>query len=172
MIPDNINYPLKFSSSLYGRIWGSKELSGYLHKYSKYSKIGSCWEIASVEEEVAIVQNGALAGATLEDLINSFGAWLIGKKNLEMFGTGEIESCDRFRTRLLKVQEDLNIDYAHLDSFVVFMCVRGDGQIAICNMKEDIKIGETILIPALSKSVQLESSAMELLEIYLPEKVI
>ena len=47
------------------------------------------------------------------------------------------------------------------------MCVGGEGQISVNGNSEKIKQGETLLIPAENKKVQLSAEDCELLEVYI-----
>jgi mannose-6-phosphate isomerase len=47
------------------------------------------------------------------------------------------------------------------------MCVGGDGQVSVNGNSEKIRQGETLLIPAENKNVQLSAENCELLEVYI-----
>ncbi|RMA58464.1 mannose-6-phosphate isomerase type 1 [Ulvibacter antarcticus] len=73
-----------------------------------------------------------------------------------------------FETNKLVVTRTVERDYSNLDSFVVYMCVDGKANVEIMNTSEEIKKGETILIPACEDMVRLTSSNATILEIYIP----
>ena len=62
---------------------------------------------------------------------------------------------------------EIEKDYSNLDSFVIYMCVGGDGQVSVNDNSEKIRQGETLLIPAENKNVQLSAKNCELLEVYI-----
>ncbi|BAV94746.1 type I phosphomannose isomerase catalytic subunit [Ichthyobacterium seriolicida] len=74
--------------------------------------------------------------------------------------------CDYFTSRLLIIKGSLKRDYTDLDSFVIFLCVRGSVTISTYNSVNKISMGETILIPSSLKKVELNAQYAELLEIF------
>ncbi|MDU1890001.1 MAG: type I phosphomannose isomerase catalytic subunit [Dysgonomonas sp.] len=68
----------------------------------------------------------------------------------------ELESCKYFTTNLLEVTKDITRDYSDIDSFVAYICMGG-----ACDIRDDkgndlsVKQGETILIPADTKTVSI-----------------
>lgn len=80
----------------------------------------------------------------------------------------ELESCRYFTTNLLELDKPVARNYANTDSFVIYICMGGK-----CTITDDkgnnldVKQGETILIPADTKSVDIwpEGNAL-LLETY------
>ncbi len=73
-----------------------------------------------------------------------------------------------FQTNKLSLTESINRDLDKIDSFVVYMCVKGDGIIELNGISETIKKGETILIPSLFKNVKIKTNSATLLEVYIP----
>jgi mannose-6-phosphate isomerase len=73
-----------------------------------------------------------------------------------------------FQTNKLSLTESINRDLDKIDSFVVYMCVKGDGIIELNGISETIKKGETILIPSLFKNVKIKTNSVTLLEVYIP----
>ncbi|MDX1828284.1 MAG: type I phosphomannose isomerase catalytic subunit [Lutibacter sp.] len=74
-------------------------------------------------------------------------------------------SCPYFRTNFIPVKGNLVLDYTKTDSFVIFMCVEGFATIIINNNSETINYGETILIPANTNMVKIDSENCKLLEV-------
>ncbi|MBK5721024.1 class I mannose-6-phosphate isomerase [Dysgonomonas sp. Marseille-P4677] len=79
-----------------------------------------------------------------------------------------LESCQYFTTNLLELTKDVTRDYSEIDSFVAYICMGG-----ACNIRDDkgndlsVKQGETILIPADTKSVNISpEGSVLLLETY------
>lgn len=81
-----IDYPLKFRPILKSKIWGGEKLKDILQKHSSEKNFGESWEISGVKNDISVVENGALAGKNLQDLISEYKEGLLGKKNLEQFG--------------------------------------------------------------------------------------
>ncbi|MEZ4817097.1 MAG: type I phosphomannose isomerase catalytic subunit [Flavobacteriaceae bacterium] len=69
-----------------------------------------------------------------------------------------------FETNILKLTKPFQRDSSTLDSFVVYMCTEGEA--TICG--EKIQTGETLLIPAFYKTIELIASQATLLEVYIP----
>ena len=80
-----------------------------------------------------------------------------------------IIECQYFTTNIISVDREFNIDHSNKDSFIVYMCVKGEVNLKLENGKaESIKIGETVLIPASLKNITLiPKEYSELLEIYI-----
>ena len=80
----------------------------------------------------------------------------------------ELESCKYFTTNLLEVTKDVTRDYSAIDSFVAYICMGG-----ACEIRDDkgndlsVKQGETVLIPADTKNVNISpQGSVLLLETY------
>ena len=80
----------------------------------------------------------------------------------------ELESCKYFTTNLLELTKDITRDYIGNDSFIAYICMGG-----ACNIRDNkgndlsVKQGETILIPADTKSVSISpQGSVLLLETY------
>ncbi|WP_026916272.1 type I phosphomannose isomerase catalytic subunit [Christiangramia portivictoriae] len=81
--------------------------------------------------------------------------------------SSEIASCEYFTTNFLPVKGNLKKDLTELDSFVIYMCVSGEGKIIIGDYSEEIKAGESVLIPAKTSDLDISSEKIELLEVYI-----
>ena len=84
----NLNqlYPLKFQPIFKYRIWGGNKLRKELQKNTKAEQIGESWEIADVDGDETVVQDGSLKGLTLKKLIQDYKSELVGKKVYDVFG--------------------------------------------------------------------------------------
>lgn len=91
--------------------------------------------------------------------------WLNYEK--EKNTSSEIASCEYFTTNFLPLNGELEKDYSSLDSFVIYMCVEGKCRISIDNNSEELRKGQSLLIPASAEKVQLTGKDAELLEIYI-----
>lgn len=80
--------------------------------------------------------------------------------------SNEMVSCPYFTTNYLKVNKTLQKENHH-DSFIIYMCVDGEGEIKANRFSEAIKKGETILLPAAIKNYEIASKDVTLLEVYL-----
>jgi len=80
----------------------------------------------------------------------------------------EIVTCPYFTTNVLPIQGQLSVNHSKKDSFVIYMCVEGSVEFTYKNQKELLKMGETILIPASIKTLEISSEDQsELLEVYI-----
>lgn len=79
-------YPLKFQPILKDKIWGGEKLAQQFNKQSSSKDLGESWEVSTVPGDVSIVSNGELKGQSLQDLLNSYQAELLGRANFERFG--------------------------------------------------------------------------------------
>ena len=82
----NINYPIKFKPILKEKIWGGEKLAKILNKQSNKPDVGESWEISDVKGDTSIVVNGKLKGQSLQELIKTYGASLVGKNVYNHFG--------------------------------------------------------------------------------------
>jgi mannose-6-phosphate isomerase len=81
----------------------------------------------------------------------------------------QLAKCDYFTTNLFTVDREIERDYAHLDSFVIYMCLEGRFTLRYRNGEtEKAEKGETLLLPAEIKNVSIapEGSA-KFLEVYI-----
>lgn len=74
-------------------------------------------------------------------------------------------NCPYFKTNYINLTEDMKQDVSNRDSFTIYMCV--DGNVTISNGvgEASIKKGETILIPANSTLISLQTTGTKLLEV-------
>jgi mannose-6-phosphate isomerase len=73
-----------------------------------------------------------------------------------------------FTTNLIPFQGELNINHDEKDSFVIYLCVKGNVTFETENYKEMVALGETLLVPASIKNIKVTTSeASELLEVYI-----
>lgn len=79
-------YPLKFKPILKSIIWGGDEICKFKGVTPGQDGIGESWEISSVKGNVSVVANGELENKDLGEIIDTYKAQLVGKKNFETFG--------------------------------------------------------------------------------------
>lgn len=80
-------YPIVFEPILKEIIWGGYDICPFKGIEDKDKRtIGESWEISHVDGNVSVVAQGNLKGKSLDDLINIYGAELMGKNVIERFG--------------------------------------------------------------------------------------
>ena len=70
-----------------------------------------------------------------------------------------------FKTNYLNIEETMNVDLSERDSFTIYMCVGGQASITNSEGRTTLKRGETVLVPASSNSVKIETNMATLLEV-------
>jgi len=85
-------------------------------------------------------------------------------------GYDEVETQDGPKQVLMTETVEMDLDYTGLDSFVIFIALQGEGEIAYGNqLTMPFKQGETVLLPAGIESVTLSTTTeLLLLETYIP----
>ena len=73
--------------------------------------------------------------------------------------------CPHFTTAVYDLTEPITIDYSELDSFVALIGLKGEGTLNIDGDEVVLHAGETILIPAYIKEVEINST-IKFLETY------
>jgi len=84
----------------------------------------------------------------------------------------QIVESPYFVTSLIDLTDGvLHKDFYHLDSFIILICVEGQGEINYYNdQKVTISMGETVLIPADLKAFSIHTGGKcKLLEVHLPD---
>ena len=80
-------YPMLFHPILKEKIWGGQKLNTVLHKdLHQIDQCGEAWELSAVTGNVSEVRNGPLKGKSLTQLIDSYGADLVGSAVWEQYG--------------------------------------------------------------------------------------
>jgi len=88
MAPLSTPYPLLFEPILKAKVWGGRRLSALGKTLPPDEPIGESWEIADLDSTSpsggggdaahSVVRNGALAGKTIREVIDLWGAELLG----------------------------------------------------------------------------------------------
>lgn len=73
--------------------------------------------------------------------------------------------CPYFKTNFIELTENIKQDVTSRDSFTIYMCVGGSATVKNEFGEANLVKGETILVPALSKSIEIISSEVKLLEV-------
>lgn len=98
-------YPFKFHPIYKAKIWGGNKIKTILHKdFGELTNCGESWELSAVEGDVSVVANGHLAGNSLTELIEQFGADLLGQKVIKQHATSF-----PLLIKFLDAKEDLSI---------------------------------------------------------------
>ncbi len=80
----------------------------------------------------------------------------------------EVVSCEYFTTNILEFTESTARDYSAFDSFVIHVCVAGAYTLKYDGGELNVKMGDSILIPATVKNVVLETAGgFKILESYI-----
>lgn len=78
--------PLIFEPYLKSVIWGGDKISRYKGIAKALPNIGESWEISAIPTHVSVVAQGEYKGATLNELIDKFGAELLGSSVISRYG--------------------------------------------------------------------------------------
>ena len=74
-------YPLKFKKVFIEKVWGGREFEKKLGmKLPENKKIGESWEVSAHPNGMSIVENGFLAGKTLQEVYDEYKEKLVGEK--------------------------------------------------------------------------------------------
>ena len=72
-------YPLLFKPNLHTIVWGGHRLQTYKGLPATDDPIGESWEVSAVESSPCIIANGPLEGKSLVDVVEEYGAELLGR---------------------------------------------------------------------------------------------
>lgn len=78
---------MTFKPILKSVIWGGSDICPFKGITPVQNGIGESWELSHVGGDFSVVGNGVLEGKNLDELIQTYGAELLGKKVMEQFGT-------------------------------------------------------------------------------------
>lgn len=88
MVMNNVNIPpLKFRPILKSAIWGGEKIAPFKGIVTDQKQIGESWEISGVSGNESVVDNGSDKGTNLTQMIEKYGAALVGEHNIAKFGT-------------------------------------------------------------------------------------
>lgn len=88
----------------------------------------------------------------------------INKDNIPV----QICESDFFQTNKIELTKEVERNLSEIDSFIVYLCVDGNGIIEGSNFSEIVSKGETILIPASIKKLKIKTNSATFLEVYIP----
>jgi mannose-6-phosphate isomerase len=82
----------------------------------------------------------------------------------------EIGNCQYFVTRRLTTKEKLTRDYGNFDSFVILMCLQGNGLLRFEGGEIEYQLGDSILVPNVLSGLDIQpKTESKLLEVRIPE---
>jgi mannose-6-phosphate isomerase len=82
--------------------------------------------------------------------------------------TETLVNCEFFTTNIISFNEQISKDYTLIDSFIIYICLEGEFLIRWEGNSEPVIKGETVLLPAMIKEVDLEPSPeAKLLEVFI-----
>lgn len=79
--------PYKFKAYLKETIWGGRKLASFKGIKLGAADVGESWEISAVEGHESVVAEGVDKGCKLNELIEKYGARLVGQKVYDKYGT-------------------------------------------------------------------------------------
>lgn len=82
-----LSQPIHFTPYLKSVIWGGERIAPFKGIETDKHQIGESWEVSSVPGHISVVDRGPLTGRTLKELIETYGADLIGPDNYHRYGS-------------------------------------------------------------------------------------
>lgn len=76
-------------------------------------------------------------------------------------------STKYFEVNKMLINRDIKKDISEIKSFMVYMCVGGEGSAIVNDKKENLKTGDTFLIPACVDEIRFTGENLKLLEVYI-----
>jgi len=93
------------------------------------------------------------------------------KKDPDLNHPVTLAECRYFHTSLLHIDKPMIKDYSLTDSFVIYICTESKVFVECFGNTEELKAGETVLIPASADAVTLiPLGVATLLEVFIPSK--
>jgi mannose-6-phosphate isomerase len=81
-----------------------------------------------------------------------------------------LATCEYFHTSLLQLDKPVIKDCSLIDSFIIYICTESMVVVDCFDHSEELRAGETVLIPAAADSVTLiPQGTARLLEVYIPQ---
>lgn len=73
-------YPFKFKPVYKELVWGGNQLQRLFNRQLPSDKVGESWDICTHKNGTSVVDNGSLAGKTLQELLELYPAQILGTK--------------------------------------------------------------------------------------------
>ncbi len=112
----------KFKPIFKSMLWGGDKIAPFKQTKTDQQQIGESWELSGVSGDESIVAEGPEAGVSLPELIERYGARLLGAANFERFGT-EFPLLIKF----IDARQDLSIQ-VHPDDALAWERHRSKGK--------------------------------------------
>lgn len=80
-------YPFIFNPILKTIIWGGKDICPFKSIQPTQEGVGESWELSHLEDNHSIVANGTMEGTSIDELISTYGAELLGNSVMQRFGS-------------------------------------------------------------------------------------
>ena len=77
----------------------------------------------------------------------------------------QLVQCPHFTTAVYDLTEPMTLDYSELDSFIILICIKGEGTITGDGKTVPLHAGETVLLSATTQEVTVEGN-VKFLETY------
>lgn len=123
-----------------------------IYDYKRKDKDGNCRQLHTQEASECIDYN----------VSKDYRTEYMPKQNEGV----NLVSCPYFTTAVYDLTEPMTLDYSELDSFVIFIGMKGEGKIKDNEGNETtLKAGETLLIPATTQQIKVEGE-IKFLETY------
>lgn len=87
--------------------------------------------------------------------------------NLDFNKTNQLVHSPFFKTDIIKIKGNLSRDYSLIDSFIIHICLDGFAKIVTENEIINLQKGETILLPATIKKIEIQSNEAVIIEVYM-----
>ena len=110
-----LNQPFHFAPYLKTVIWGGDRIAPFKRIHSAPQGVGESWEISAVPGHVSVVDRGPYEGKTLNELVEMFGAELMGHRNFRTYG-----NSFPLLIKLIDARDDLSVQVhepAFFDAF-------------------------------------------------------
>ena len=137
----------------------SSDITYRLYDYNRTDALGNLRELHT-----------ELAKDTLQYRNNDNG---LVQYEHESNGVSPLVSCNYFTTNHIHIKDsqgglEIERDYSTLDSFVIYLCMKGEGQVSIGEQTLSMRQGETLLLPSTVDGALLHSTVeFLLLETYI-----
>jgi mannose-6-phosphate isomerase len=109
-------YPIKFKPIYKDILWGGDNIANHFGRVTPFARVAESWELTCRDDGMSVVENGELAGKSMQALIDAYGAELLGKRAAKKYAGSFplliklIDAADR-----LSVQVHPTDEYARRD---------------------------------------------------------
>ncbi len=79
-------YPIKCKPIYKQTVWGGSNIATHFNRTNVPPQCGESWEVSAVQDSISVIQNGFLAGNTLQEAIEVYMDEFLGTKVFDTFG--------------------------------------------------------------------------------------